>query len=100
MVGVYALFCLMERKYYIGQSKDVHKRWREHKKKLRTSTHENKFLQRAWNKYGEQMFSFFIIEKSTPSKVYKRELWWIKKLRSYEPTRGYNRSKYGKFKRQ
>lgn len=38
------------------------------------------------------MFRFFIIEESTKSKVYKRELWWIKKLEPFNPSKGFNRS--------
>lgn len=91
MIGVYGILCLPTGKMYIGQSTDVKKRWNKHKNNLKGKTHFSPRLQKAWNKYGEDMFRLVLIEPSTKSKVYKRELWWIKTLETYKSTKGYNR---------
>ncbi len=45
---------------YIGCSKSINNRWKEHIAKLNNNTHENIYLQRAWNKYGNDEFIFNI----------------------------------------
>jgi len=60
--GIYRILNLINNKYYIGSSKNITKRIREHKRLLRKGEHENKHLQSAWNKYGEQNFVFEIIQ--------------------------------------
>ena len=39
------------------------KRWREHLYKLRKNKHQNRYLQAAWNKYGEKSFEFQVIKE-------------------------------------
>lgn len=46
---------------YIGCSKNYKERWNEHLKGLKTNTHHNVHLQRAWNKYGESAFEFNVL---------------------------------------
>jgi group I intron endonuclease len=41
-------------KFYIGQSHDIERRLREHRRALAAGAHYNLALQRAYNKYGEQ----------------------------------------------
>lgn len=60
--GIYKIENSVTRSSYIGSSKNLAKRWIYHKKKLNKGTHENKHLQNAWNKYGESVFSFVVIE--------------------------------------
>ena len=57
-VTVYAIENLLNGKRYIGSSFRVRKRWNEHRRDLRSGKHHSRALQRAWNKYGEQSFSF------------------------------------------
>lgn len=56
--GIYLIQCTISGKSYIGQSKNVYSRIRDHKNKLKTNKHSNQYLQRAWNKYGEESFTF------------------------------------------
>lgn len=49
--------------YYIGSTVDSRKRFWEHRKQLRLGTHVCVYLQRAWNKYGEDFFKFEIVEQ-------------------------------------
>lgn len=64
---------------YIGQSINYKKRWETHKTRLRNNTHENRYLQRAWNKYGESAFEFKVIQEyneTTKEKLTEAELFW------------------------
>lgn len=46
---------------YIGCSKNVQKRWKQHKRELTSNKHGNEHLQNAWNKYGPEAFRFVLI---------------------------------------
>ena len=60
--GIYKIVNKQNNKYYIGSSSNVEKRWYVHKTRLKNNNHPNKYLQAAWNKYGEESF-LFVIEK-------------------------------------
>lgn len=91
--AVYGIICLGNRKVYVGQSRNVKNRLKNHKYKLRKKVHENEFLQRAWNKYGEEMFSFVILELTPETKLMKVEQKWMKKLRSFTGQFGFNKNR-------
>lgn len=63
MIGIYRIKNLINGKCYYGSSKNIEKRWSMHKIKLNNNTHINCILQRAWDKYGEDNFSFEIVEE-------------------------------------
>jgi len=64
IMGIYQIRNIINGKVYIGSSNDIiNKRWKAHKFGLRRNSHYNRHLQRAWNKYGENAFSFEIVEK-------------------------------------
>jgi group I intron endonuclease len=48
--------------YYVGSSKDIHRRWKEHVRELNKGIHHSPHLQRAWDKYGRSDFVFEIVE--------------------------------------
>lgn len=60
--GIYKIINTVDGKYYVGSSKNIQKRWDEHRRELRLNKHPNDFLQNAWNKHGESNFDFKIIE--------------------------------------
>lgn len=62
IAGVYAIKNTRSRRVYIGSSKNVAKRWREHKTSLNSGKHTNKQLQIDWVSDGEGCFEFCIIE--------------------------------------
>ncbi|AIG27436.1 hypothetical protein EGH10_20865 [Brevibacillus laterosporus] len=90
--GVYKITCLVNRKIYIGSSKDAEKRHFQHWQALKRGTHHNIHLQRAWAKYGEENFSFEIIEKldGPPNKLIEREQYWLDQTKCYMSEVGFN----------
>lgn len=61
MMGIYKIVNLINNKIYIGQSRDIDKRWKMHIYELNHNIHVNPHLQGSWNKYGEKNFAFEII---------------------------------------
>ena len=60
---VYEIYCEVDGRFYIGATTNYRNRHSEHLNDLRKNKHHNKFLQRAFNKYGEDFFSFRIIKE-------------------------------------
>jgi group I intron endonuclease len=81
MSGVYAIINTANKKRYIGSSQDIQLRWQQHRTHLRMNTHHSPYLQRAWNKYGEDAFIFEIIEYALPGLCIMREQYWMNKLK-------------------
>jgi hypothetical protein len=75
--GVYAIWCRSLDKFYIGQSPDVLRRWRQNRYKLKNHTHDTYTLQVAWDTYGEQDFDFEILEECSPEMLHQREIYWL-----------------------
>ena len=73
--GVYLITCQLTGKVYVGSSVNIHERWKAHKRMLKGNRHNNIYLQRAWNKYKEEEFSFEILEKT--NYLEERENYWI-----------------------
>lgn len=62
--GIYTITNKVTGKLYIGESLDIYRRWHdEHIPQLRKNCHYNKELQKDFNKYGEENFSFDILER-------------------------------------
>jgi group I intron endonuclease len=65
-------------KFYIGSSTKLKQRWAQHRKGLMANRHANKALQNAWNKYGEDSFTFRVLELvDDPSQLLAAEQRWI-----------------------
>lgn len=64
VIGIYKIINQCNGKYYVGSSNHIFRRCRRHKNDLRNGIHSNEYLQRAWNKNGEENFNFFIIENT------------------------------------
>lgn len=59
---VYRIWNEKTGKYYIGSALNYLMRWKNHRNSLRLGKHRNKHLQNAWNKDGEKLFIFEVLE--------------------------------------
>ena len=96
--GIYCIQNKVNQKRIIGQSIDMYSRWKQHKSKLIKNKHYNKYLQRAWNKYGEENFEFSILEECENKKeiLNEREIYWIAFYNTFlNRFKGYNETPGG-----
>lgn len=75
--GIYKIENKANGKVYIGQSVNVRVRLLRHMSSLRNQYHDSQILQRAFNKYGQDGFTWELLEKVEPSKLTEREQFWI-----------------------
>ena len=88
--GIYCIENLIDHKKYVGQSIDIYERWKDHRRKLNSNKHRNMYLQRAWNKYKENNFKFYILEMCNKSLLDEREICYINKFGCSDNQYGYN----------
>lgn len=62
LCGIYKILNNVNGKMYIGQSINIKARWKDHINALNRGDSHCALLQRAWNKYGQDNFSFEILE--------------------------------------
>jgi group I intron endonuclease len=89
--GIYAITNKYDGKNYVGQSISFKRRFTGHRANLRNSTHDNIYLQRSYDKHGENQFNFRILEicdKNTNLNLKEKE--WIDKLNSMFFCKGWN----------
>jgi group I intron endonuclease len=90
LCGIYCIKNTIDNRQYIGLSRDIRRRWNEHRSELRSNQHDNIYLQRAWNKYGEESFSFDIVELCDPFIICDRERHYIAEYHTLAHENGYN----------
>ena len=80
-IGVYKIE--LNGKFYVGSSsRDISARWDRHIGDLKKGIHGNKYLQNAFNKYGEEALVFSILEAvDTPDGVITIEQKYIDELK-------------------
>ena len=76
--GVYKLS--VHNHIYVGSSKNLYSRLREHGLDLANNRHTNDFLQKVANKYGIENIRIDILEFCPPEKRIEREKYWIDAL--------------------
>lgn len=80
--GVYQIYCRGNDKLYIGASIDIHKRWIRHRWDLDNSCHDNPWMQKSWDEYGESEFVFSVLERvRSKSKLGEREQFYFDELK-------------------
>lgn len=97
ITGIYRIYCVITGKSYIGQSKDIEKRWQEHDNLLKKGKHHSKSLQKDYNKYGDAFFIKEIIklypyyDKNTLNKIENFYICYYNSYyKGYNETRGNN----------
>lgn len=78
MGHIYKIECKITNTVYIGQTKNLKRRFDDHKYKLRHSEHYSEFMQNDFDIYGEENFIFEILENVPDNKLDERERFWIK----------------------
>lgn len=90
-IGVYVLTNTINGMIYVGSSKSLNTRWSNHKSYFRKGIHHNKKMQNVWNKYGESVFSFSVIELTNDTEnLVNLEQKWIDALNPCDRSVGYN----------
>lgn len=89
MAYIYCIKNNINGKCYVGKTlKSPKERFSEHLYDAYKPTEENRPLYRAIKKYGEDNFSLQILEECADELASEREIWYIKKLKTY--AHGYN----------
>lgn len=60
-IGIYKITCKGNNQFYIGSSTNIKYRWQVHLSTLRKGNHHSVYMQRSFNKYGEDSFKFEVI---------------------------------------
>lgn len=82
-MAIYGIYCTANEKIYVGQTVNLRKRIRQHKRKLADGRHENIHMQRAYYKYGSRSFVCYLLERITDRSILTdRELYWVNALDS------------------
>jgi predicted GIY-YIG superfamily endonuclease len=90
MTCIYKITNKINNKVYIGSSKNIKKRKWEHFHQLKKDYHHSEHLQKAYNKYGFENFTFEIVENCLNSCRKEREIYYIAKFDSANRDFGYN----------
>lgn len=83
-MGVYMITLLLDGRGYVGSSVWCENRIVNHRRDLRKNRHPNRYLQAAFNKYGEEEFIFGVVERVF-SKIWlrAREQAWILRTKAH-----------------
>ena len=85
VTGIYKITNLINQKSYIGQSVDIERRWKDHRKRVQTG---DNVLYRAIRKYGIDNFSFEVIQECSPKELNELERYYVNLYDTYY--NGYN----------
>ena len=78
-IGIYGIKNNVNEHIYIGKTgMNFGDRWDSHRALLRGGKHFNQYLQRSWDKYGEENFDFIIIEECRVEELDEKERYYIR----------------------
>lgn len=82
---IYKIENIKNKNCYVGSTTNFSRRKKDHLRFLKENRHHCKYLQRAWNKYGEDLFTFEIVESFnylTKEDILFKEQYYIDNLQS------------------
>ena len=91
--GIYKITCLLDKKVYIGQARDLRDRWTTHIKCGLGIDTTNAQLYKAMIKNGVENFTFEVVEECAAADLNKQEKYWIEYFHAQEW--GYNQTAGG-----
>lgn len=78
MKAIYGIINKINGNKYVGSAIDFYKRKKRHIWELNGGFHHSNILQKAWNKYGSDVFEFLVLEEvQEKENLIVREQWWI-----------------------
>lgn len=80
MIGIYEIENTISYKKYIGSSFNIEKRFYRHKNNLKSGKHANIHLQREYDKYGLESFTFNILEECSKEDIKQIEQKYLNKI--------------------
>ena len=93
-IGIYCIRNLVNNKVYVGKSKNIYLRLKQHITQLNTKNkNENPYLIKSWHKHGKNNFEYFVLEyfdNLDENFLKQRELYWIDTYKSINRQFGYN----------
>ncbi len=60
-MGVFQIKCAVNERCLIDHSVDMQSKWNRHRMELKFGNHRNKDLQKEWNQFGEDKFTFDVL---------------------------------------
>lgn len=81
---IYKIVNMQTQDLYVGSALNFRRRWLGHLRGLRSNKHHARYLQHAFNSYGESVFTFIVIEVIAPDLIHtllEREQMWINRLK-------------------
>ena len=103
IIGVYKITNTVTGDFYIGSSKNIKSRWRDHKKPSVWKNHPNNTMYIDMQKYGLDNFDFQILEEVEIESLKEAEQQFIEKLKpTYNQmnAKGLNVERYKKYKEE
>jgi group I intron endonuclease len=98
--GIYSIRNAVSGRVYVGAARVFGERWRDHRKLLRAGNHHAIRLQRSWDKHGEVVFLFAVIEVISRdafanvldfrNAMKQREQYWIDVNQAASKEHGFN----------
>jgi group I intron endonuclease len=88
--GIYKITNTVNNKIYIGCASNIRTRVNGHLYDLRRDKHNNSYLQKAWSKYGEENFTFEMLEECDMNNLHVKEHYWVDKFNCLDRSVGYN----------
>ena len=82
-MGIYSISCLVDGRVYVGQSRRIRGRWKDHLSGLKKGVGPPR-LQMAWDLLGSESFRFEVLEEVlNPNLLQEREQFHIDRLGAY-----------------